>query len=253
MSACRASAGLAVDTQVSRTTHALEVVGVSSGYGEVTIIRDINLLIPAGSVTAILGSNGAGKTTLLKTISGLIKPSAGQVILGGVEVTQLSPSRRVAQGMCHIPEGRGIFRSLTVRENLIMQALAGQEEQTIEQAVSAFPVLGQRLRQTAGTLSGGEQQMLAMASAFARSPQLVLVDEASLGLAPLIVDKIFDFLEGITRAGASLVIVDQFAARSLEMAHKAYVLRRGELVFGGSAAELANRDLFEEYLGADSS
>jgi branched-chain amino acid transport system ATP-binding protein len=231
------------------TTPALKVSGLHCGYGRTEVLRGIDLVVETGSVVALLGANGAGKSTMLKTISGLLNPTSGTVVLFGEDVTGESTTRRTTRGLCHIPEGRGVFRSLTVRENLELQSLPGQSRATIERAVASFPVLGKRLGQQAGTMSGGEQQMLAMARAFARQPKLVLVDEASLGLAPLIVDEIFGFLSSITNEGASLLIVDQFVARALDMAEHAYVLNRGVITFDGTAAELRKGDVFERYLG----
>lgn len=231
------------------TGPALDVVDLTAGYGPTTIVREVSLTVPASTVTALLGANGAGKTTLLKSISGLIRPTSGRVLLHGQDVTHLSPNRRDRKGLCLIPEGRGIFRSLTVRENLIIQSERGMETASIERATEAFPVLGQRMSQTAGTLSGGQQQMLAVARAYTRSPKLILMDEASLGLAPIVVDAIFSFLESVTKAGAALLLVDQFVTRALHMAETAYVLRRGEIIFSGSSGELLDGDIFERYLG----
>jgi branched-chain amino acid transport system ATP-binding protein len=238
-----------MSTTAVETDLALELRGVSSGYGHTTILRNVDLQVVAGSVTALLGPNGAGKTTLLKTVSGLIKPSAGSVHLGGADVSSFAPNKRAGMGLCHIPEGRGIFRSLSVKENLQLQASPGDEEAAQERAIAAFPILGERLSQRAGTLSGGQQQMLAMARAYARNPKLILVDEASLGLAPLIVDEIFSFLHEVTTKGASLLIVDQFVVRALNMASRAYVMNRGEIVFAGTPAELQQGDMFARYLG----
>ena len=230
-------------------TPALVLTDVNSGYDQTTVVRSVSLEVQAGAVTALLGPNGAGKTTLLKTISGLLKPTAGTVHLFGQDITSLSPYQRTALGMCHIPEGRGIFRSLTVRENLVMQAAPGTESKSIEQAAEVFPILGERITQVAGTLSGGEQQMLAMARAYVRDPRVILVDEASLGLAPLVVESIFTFLERIVQRGTTLLIVDQLVARALEMADRAYLLNKGEIAFSGSAAQLRGRDVFKDYLG----
>jgi branched-chain amino acid transport system ATP-binding protein len=228
---------------------ALELRDVSAGYGETPVLRSVSLTVPASSVTALLGPNGAGKTTLLKTVSGLLRPTSGSVVMHGEDVTGLAPNVRTVRGLCHIPEGRGIFRGLTVRDNLIMWADKGAETQAIERAVDVFPILGERLGQTAGTLSGGQQQMLALARAYVRHPTLVLVDEASLGLAPLIVDSIFEFLRQLVQQGCALLIVDQFVTRALELASTAYILSRGELGFSGSAESLKGRDVFKEYLG----
>jgi branched-chain amino acid transport system ATP-binding protein len=228
---------------------ALVVRGICSGYGHTEVVRDVDLVVAGGAVVALLGPNGAGKTTLLKTISGLIRPTAGTVELFGEDVTTASSVKRTKRGMCHVPEGRGIFRSLTVRENLELQARAGEERLAVERAVAAFPILGERLQQQAGTMSGGQQQMLAMARAYVQKPRLVLVDEASLGLAPVVVDDIFAFLESLTKEGASLLIVDQFVARALELASMAYVLNRGSIAYAGTAAQLRDGDMFERYLG----
>jgi branched-chain amino acid transport system ATP-binding protein len=229
---------------------ALELVDLEAGYGSTTVLRGVSLTVPAGSVVALLGPNGAGKSTLLKTVSGLVRPTAGAVRVFGRSVRGLAPNRRAALGVCHIPEGRGIYKRLTVRENLVMQSARGDEEQAVERAAVAFPVLGRRLGQAAGTLSGGEQQMLSMARAYTRDQRLILVDEASLGLAPIIVDEIFESLQGLVRdQGLSLLIVDQFVQRALELASTGYVLNRGVITRSGSAADLLRLDLAQEYMG----
>jgi branched-chain amino acid transport system ATP-binding protein len=227
----------------------LEVTGLRAGYGRTVVLRDVTLCAPAGQVTALLGPNGAGKSTLLRAICGFLPATRGDVRLFGDDVTTLTPHRRFAKGLCHVPEGRGVFRSLTVRENLTMQCGKGSADDAIDRATTAFPILRERLKQTAGTLSGGQQQMLAMAAAYVRDPRLVLVDEASLGLAPIVVDEIFGFLQRLTTEGSSLLLVDQFATRVLGIASTAYVLRRGELVYQGTAKELLDSDLFGRYVG----
>lgn len=234
---------------VATLTPALEIRSLDVGYERTTILRDVSLTVGPGEVTALLGPNGAGKTTLLRAVSGFLPPSAGQISMLGTDVTRMSPHRRAAAGLCHVPEGRGIFRSLTVRENLVMQAPRGREKECAELATQAFPVLGERIGQVAGTLSGGQQQMLAMASAYVREPKVILVDEASLGLAPRVVDEIFEFLQRVTAGGTALLIVDQFATRALAMATRAYVLTRGEISFAGAADELLDDGLFSRYLG----
>jgi branched-chain amino acid transport system ATP-binding protein len=236
-------------TALATATPALEIAGLQTGYGRTTILRDLALTVPSGQVTALLGPNGAGKSTLLRAICGFLPATKGTVRLFGEDVTGLAPHRRFGMGLCLIPEGRGVFRSLTVRENLAMQAGRRGEKLAIERATTAFPILGQRLRQLAGTLSGGQQQMLAMAAAYVRDPRLVLVDEASLGLAPIVVDEIFEFLQRLTADGGSLLLVDQFATRALGMAASASVLRRGEVVYQGAADDLLAGDLFTEYVG----
>jgi branched-chain amino acid transport system ATP-binding protein len=228
---------------------ALDLSGVHAGYGRTSVLRDVSLQVPTGEVTALLGPNGAGKTTLLRVVSGLLPATRGSISLFGDDITSTAAHRRFGAGLCLVPEGRGIFRSLTVRENIVMQSRRGDESAAIERATSAFPILGERLSQHAGTLSGGQQQMLAVASAHVREPRLILVDEASLGLAPLVVDEIFAFLQQVMRAGTSLLIVDQFAHRALEMASSAYVLNRGEITFVGTARELLEGDVFSHYVG----
>jgi branched-chain amino acid transport system ATP-binding protein len=229
---------------------ALDLVNITAGYGRTTVLRDVSITVPASQVTALLGPNGAGKTTLLRTVSGFLHPSTGSVHLFGRDVTRLAAHRRFEAGLCHVPEGRGIFRSLTVRENLTMQSQKGREGEGISRACEAFPILGSRINQIAATMSGGEQQMLAMASAYVRNPKLILVDEASLGLAPLVVEQIFEFMERIAREGSALLIVDQFATRALALAETAYVLSRGSITFSGSPDSLGEADLLSHYLGA---
>jgi branched-chain amino acid transport system ATP-binding protein len=228
---------------------ALVVSGVEAGYGTTQVLRDVSLRVATGEVTALVGPNGAGKSTLLRTIAGLLPATKGSVQLLGADVTKRAAHRRFAAGLCLVPEGRGIFRSLTVRENLILQSRKGEEQVAIEQAAEAFPFLRERLGQISGTLSGGQQQMLAMAAAYVRNPKLVLVDEASLGLAPLVVDEIFEFLGQLPARGTSLLVVDQFVTRALQLATTAYVLRQGEVVYSGSAHELLDGDLFSHYTG----
>ena len=248
MSATETAPGPGAPTPVGPA--ALELRNVEAGYERTTILRDLSLVVPAGEVTALLGPNGAGKTTLLRTVSGFLPCTRGSVSMFGQDVTKAAPFKRFAAGLCHVPEGRGIFRSLTVRENLNMQARKGAETEAVERATSVFPFLGERLSQQAGTLSGGQQQMLAMAAAYVRSPRLILVDEASLGLAPLVVDEIFEFLRSVTGKGTALLIVDQFVTRALEMATRAYVLRRGQLVYSGKAKDLLDGDVFSRYMGS---
>lgn len=237
------------DVGETRRPAALVLEDVEAGYGHTTVLRNVSLTVPAGSVVALIGSNGAGKTTLLKTASGVLAPTRGRIHLDGQDVTRVSSARRSQRGLCHIPEGRGIYRSLNVRDNLTMQSPRGRERQAIEKATSAFPILGNRLAQQAGTLSGGEQQMLSMAAAYVRDADVILVDEASLGLAPIIVDVIFTFLQNVAREGAALLIVDQYVTRALTMAEIAYVLRRGEIVYRGDPGTLLAGDVFQQYLG----
>lgn len=226
----------------------LELRRVEAGYGEHTVLRDISLTVQPGTVVAVLGPNGAGKTTLLRVVSGLIKPSAGAVLLDGEDVTRTRPYARAQRGLCHIPEGRGIYPTLTVRENLVLHSRKGEEAAALERATSAFPVLGDKLRQPAGQLSGGQQQMLSLVRAWITSPRLVLVDEASMGLAPVVVDKIFEFLGQIAASGTALLLVEQYVNRALALADRVYLLNKGDVLFSGIPAEITD-DLFTHYLG----
>jgi branched-chain amino acid transport system ATP-binding protein len=229
----------------------LVLENVDAGYSGTRVLRGVNLSVPGSSVVALLGANGAGKTTLLRTASGLLRPSAGRILLDGQDVSRCTPHELVKRRLCHVPEGRGVFPNLTVSENLIMQSRPDEESEAIERAVSAFPKLGQRLTQVAGTMSGGEQQMLALARAYVQSPRFVLLDEVSMGLAPLIVDAIFEFLAVLASEGASLLLVEQYVARALEIADYVYLLNRGEVAFAGEPSELEGTDVFQTYVGAD--
>jgi branched-chain amino acid transport system ATP-binding protein len=229
----------------------LEIEGVTAGYGDTVVLRDVSLSVPDSSVVALLGPNGAGKTTLLRAASGLIKPMSGRVVLAGEDVTGRRPYYMSRKGLCHLPEGRGIFPSLTVRDNLILQSAKGKEVVSIEKAVAAFPVLGSRIKQFAGSLSGGEQQMLALVRTFLAEPKIVVVDEASLGLAPIVVDRIFATLKQIADSGTSLLIVEQYVTRALDLADSVYLLNRGQVVYSGPASEVQSDELFERYLGVE--
>jgi branched-chain amino acid transport system ATP-binding protein len=224
---------------------------VTAGYGESIALRDATLVVPDGRVVALLGPNGAGKTTLLSVASGALQPRAGSVRLAGEDVTGLSTDQRVRRGLCHITEGRSIFPGLTVRDNLRMFAGSGADESPIERAVDAFPILGERMSQTAGTMSGGQQQMLALARAYARRAPLVLLDEVSMGLAPIVVDEIFEFLARLASEGSSLLIVEQYVAKALALADLVYLLVRGRIAFCGEPAELTDSEIFSRYLGTE--
>ncbi len=229
----------------------IEVEHVTAGYGDTVVLRDVSLFVADSSVVALLGPNGAGKTTLLRTASGLVRPKSGSIRFDGEDVTGAPAHVMARKGLCHLPEGRGIFPSLSVKDNLILQSPKRDEEASIERAVELFPILGTRIEQTAGSLSGGEQQMLALVRAYVSNPRLVVVDEASLGLAPLVVEKIFETLAQIVATGTSLLLVEQYVTRALEIADRAYLLNRGEVVFSGPADELVGEDVFERYLGID--
>jgi branched-chain amino acid transport system ATP-binding protein len=223
---------------------------ISAGYGATTVLRDVSLTVPDGSVVALLGRNGAGKTTLLRAACGQLPPSKGQIEVDGQTMTRRPVHDYARMGLCHIPEGRGLFRTLTVRENLRLQSPRGREAESIERATTVLPALGRRLDQTAGTLSGGEQQMLALARAYVSDPRLVFLDEVSMGLAPKIVEEIFGFLHTLRRSGAALLLVEQYVQRALQFADYVYILNRGTIVFAGEPGELDGDEVFRTYVGA---
>jgi branched-chain amino acid transport system ATP-binding protein len=229
----------------------IELSGVTAAYGESVVLRDIDLVVPEGRVAALLGPNGAGKTTLLSVTSGLLGPKQGSVKLAGQDITRLSPDRRAQSGLCHVTEGRSVFPGLTVADNLRMFARSGAAESEIERAVDAFPRLGERLGQVAGTMSGGEQQMLALARAYVQRSPYVLLDEVSMGLAPILVDEIFEFLRALADAGHTLLLVEQYVAKALALADLVYLLVRGRILFAGEPAELEGTDLFAHYLSGE--
>jgi branched-chain amino acid transport system ATP-binding protein len=226
----------------------LELRGVTAGYGSHTVLRDVDLVVPDNSVVALLGPNGAGKTTLLRVASGLLRPSAGRLLLDSRDVTGWPTHRLAAGGVCHVPEGRGIFRALSVKDNIRLQANPALDLEPVSAVVSAFPRLGERLAQRAGTMSGGEQQMLALAHAYVAGSKTVLLDEVSMGLAPKLVDTIFAFLEDLARSGVSLLVVEQYVAKALGIADYVCLLDRGRTAFVGEPAELDSAGLAAHYL-----
>jgi branched-chain amino acid transport system ATP-binding protein len=231
---------------------ALALSGISAGYGRTTVLRDVSIVVPRGKVVALLGPNGAGKTTLLRTASGLLKPSQGSICINGADVTRAAPNQRAKAGLCLIPEGRGIFPPLSVRENLRMQVPKWAKDKSIDRALDMFPVLRARINQPAGTLSGGQQQMLALARSFLANPDVVLLDEVSLGLAPKVVDEIFETLKHLAATGVALLLVEQYVARALEMADHIVLLDRGRVAFAGARGELERDAVLRGYLGLES-
>jgi branched-chain amino acid transport system ATP-binding protein len=229
----------------------IELLGVTAAYGETVALREANLVVPEGRVAALLGPNGAGKTTLLSVTSGLLRAREGTIKLAGQDVTTASPDSRAQSGLCHITEGRSIFPGLTVADNLRMFVRSGSAESEIERAVDAFPRLGERLGQIAGTMSGGEQQMLALSRAYVQRAPYVLLDEVSMGLAPILVDEIFEFLRTLANAGHTLLLVEQYVAKALALADFVYLLVRGRILFAGEPAELEGTDLFAHYLSGE--
>ncbi len=221
----------------------LEVEDLHVAYGHVQAVRGVSLRVAEGQVAALIGPNGAGKTSVLSAIAGLVRPRGGVVRLGGADVTGLPPHRAVAAGLALVPEGRAILARMSVEENLV---LAGEKRQArtalaeaIEEQYRRFPVLGERRRAPAGSLSGGEQQMLAVARALLVKPRVLLLDEPSMGLSPLLVKQVFGMIEAIHREGATILLIEQNARLALSISHHAYVLEHGRLVLEGTAAELA--------------
>lgn len=236
----------------------LEVRDLSVNYGHIQAIRDMSFDVPEGSIVSLIGANGAGKSTTLKTISGLRKIRAGSVVYDGQDLAKVSPDRRVQMGISQVPEGRGIFPGMTVRENLEMGAYVRQNRSTaalapdFERVLTLFPRLGERIKQPAGTLSGGEQQMLAIGRALMARPRVLLLDEPSMGLAPKLIQQIFSIIEEINAQGTTVLLVEQNAAQALKRAHHAYLLETGEIVRSGTGRELANDPAVRAaYLGGD--
>ena len=231
----------------------LKVESLDVAYGEIRALKGVGLEVGEGEIVTILGNNGAGKTTTLKTISGLLPPTRGSITLRDQSLLGVPPHAIVSRGVAHVPEGRRIFNRLTVRENLMMGAYLRTDsgiDPDLERVFGLFPRLSERLTQVAGTLSGGEQQMLAIGRALMASPRLLLLDEPSMGLAPVLVEQIFDTIIDINRQGVTILLVEQNAAMALSIAHRGYVLETGSIVLTGTAAELSdNADVRRAYLG----
>jgi branched-chain amino acid transport system ATP-binding protein len=228
----------------------LELVGIRAAYEQIEVLHGVDLSVPVASVVALLGPNGAGKSTTLRVIAGLHAPSDGDLVLAGRRVNGAKPDDLARAGMCLIPEGKGIFPNLTVRENLRMASYTGTSLANIEEtAYARFPRLKERRRQTAGTLSGGEQQMLAMARGLAVSPALLLLDELSMGLAPIIVEELYEIVAQVAREGVSILVVEQFARTVLGVADYAAIMVGGRIVNVGAPSELEG-ELSAAYLGA---
>jgi branched-chain amino acid transport system ATP-binding protein len=231
----------------------LELRGIAAAYGTIEVLHDVDLVVPGGSILAVLGPNGAGKTTLLKVISGALRPTRGSVLMEGHDVTGASVDRLSKAGVCLIPEGRGVFPNLTVRENILMDTFACSRKTGAaaleEVAYGRFPRLGDRRQQVAGTLSGGEQQMLALARALTTYPAVILLDELSMGLAPTIVTELFDVVQGLASGGVTTVIVEQFAGVTA-FADRVVVMGQGRVRLDGRPDEVADH-LASAYLGSE--
>jgi len=234
---------------MSHNVPILELVGVRAAYGRIEVLRGVDLTVPRGAVVALLGANGAGKTTLLRVISGLMPATEGDIHLGGVHVSGASPDELTRAGLCMVPEGRGVFPNLTIEENLWLSSYAGVKvEKVLTEAYERFPRLKERRRQLAGSLSGGEQQMLSLARALASDPALLLLDELSMGLAPLIVESLYDTVAEIASQGVSILVVEQFAHSALRVADYAAVMQHGRIVATGEPDEI-ERQLGDLYFG----
>jgi branched-chain amino acid transport system ATP-binding protein len=231
----------------------LRIESLDVAYGEIQALRGVALQVGRGEIVTILGNNGAGKTTTLKTISGLLRPTAGTITLEDEPLVGVPAHAIVARGVAHVPEGRRIFNRLTVRENLTMGAYLRSDAgiaADLDRVFALFPRLAERVTQVAGTLSGGEQQMLAIGRALMASPRVLLLDEPSMGLAPVLVEQIFDKISDINRLGMTILLVEQNAAMALSIAHRGYVLETGSIALEGTAAQLSdNADVRRVYLG----
>ncbi|MEU2349384.1 ABC transporter ATP-binding protein [Modestobacter sp. NPDC049651] len=232
----------------------LDVVDLQVKYGAIAAIKGISFDVREGEIVALLGANGAGKTTTQKTVSGMLRPAAGSISFDGRRIDGIPPHHLIELGICHVPEGRHVFPRMTVEENLVMGAFRfrSPDEDLMAHVLDLFPRLKERFGQEAGTLSGGEQQMLAIGRALMGKPRLLLLDEPSMGLAPLIVEQIFEIVRGINADGVSVLLVEQNAHQALSLADRGYVLETGELVLAGTGRELLADDRIRAaYLGEE--
>jgi branched-chain amino acid transport system ATP-binding protein len=230
----------------------LKVNDINVYYGPIHAIKGVSFEVNEGEIVALIGANGAGKSTILKTISGLLRPKTGSITFMGKDITRMEAHKIVQQGIAHCPEGRRIFLKMTVMENLEMGAFTqkGVDESIIESVFARFPRLKERRKQIAGTLSGGEQQMLAMGRALMSRPKMIMLDEPSMGLAPLLVEEIFDIINTLNKSGTTVLLVEQNAGMALEIADRAYVLETGRITLSGTGKELASSDEIKKaYLG----
>lgn len=230
----------------------LKVDGIDVYYGVIRALKEVSLTVNDGEIVTLIGANGAGKTTTLKTISGLIRPRKGKITFNDHDLTKMAPHEIVSLGILQVPEGRRVFGNLTVMENLLMGAYLRKDDisRDLEWVFSLFPRLKERQKQKAGTLSGGEQQMLAIARALMGKPRVMLLDEPSLGLAPLLVLNIFETIQEINKQGVTILLVEQNAYMALQIAHRAYVIETGRVVMEGTGKELLNNEAVKKaYLG----
>jgi len=232
----------------------LEIAGLGSRYGRIEALRDVDLSVAAGEIVALVGANGAGKTTLLNTIAGVQPASGGRIVFDAADVTRFAAERRVGLGIVQVPEGRQVFGSLAVEDNLRLGAFTrprGEAEASLEEVYERFPVLRERRRSPAGALSGGQQQMLAIGRGLMARPRLLLLDEPSMGLSPILVDEIFDAVLNLRRDGTTILLVEQNASAALAVADRGYVLETGQIVLTGPGPELLRDERVKSsYLGA---
>ena len=232
----------------------LEVKNLKVHYGVIQAIKGISFEVNEGEVIALIGANGAGKTTTLQTITGMLKPSEGEILFEGQDIVKVPGHKIVSMGMAHVPEGRRVFAELSVYENLKLGAYTRKDKQEIAETLAkvyeSFPRLEERKNQLAGTLSGGEQQMLAMGRALMSKPKIILMDEPSMGLSPILVEEIFHIIRDISAGGTTVLLVEQNAKKALSIADRAYVLETGNIVLSGDAKEMMNNELIKKaYLG----
>ena len=232
----------------------LKVTDLSVNYGVIPALKDVSFEVNQGEVIALIGANGAGKTTTLHTITGLVSAASGKIEFEGQDITRVPADRIVSLGMAHVPEGRRVFPEMTVYQNLMLGAYtrkdAAEKQETLAQVYDHFPRLKERTKQLAGTLSGGEQQMLAMGRALMSRPKIILMDEPSMGLSPIFVSEIFKIIEDVVKEGKTVLLVEQNAKKALSIANRAYVLETGRITTEGPAAELMNNDeIRKAYLG----
>jgi branched-chain amino acid transport system ATP-binding protein len=231
----------------------LKVRGLVAGYGDLAVLRSVDLDIAPGEIVAVLGANGVGKTTLNKALSGLLKSQSGEIHFGGERIDGMAPAEIVAKGLIHVPEGRKLYPTMSVRENLELGSYRrgkSARARTLEQVLNTFPRLRERLKQRASTLSGGEQQMVAIGRGLMGLPRLLVLDEPSLGLAPRLVDEMFEMILRLNQEGAAILLVEQNVVQSLDIAHRAHVMEHGAFVLSGTGLELAGDSaLAKTYLG----
>jgi branched-chain amino acid transport system ATP-binding protein len=232
----------------------LEIKNIQVAYGKIIAVKDVSVTVEKGEIVTLIGSNGAGKSTTLRTISGLIKPKSGEILFNGKRIDGVPGHEIVGMGICHSPEGRRIFPRMTVKENLELGAFLRNDKAAVnadmDRVLELFPRLKERIKQTAGTMSGGEQQMLAVSRALMGDPKLLLLDEPSMGLAPVLVELIFDTIVKIRKQGITILLIEQNATAALEVADRAYVLESGKVKMSGSAKELSSDDkVTKAYLG----